>query len=625
MELYRFKHKVIAEQKLVRILEDSILGGKLIFSKLKASNFIPKIVKKGQPLIGQILEKVEEKNIFNLKDSRPEPGKIFAIDEFGNNLVLQKEKKTWVAEEDGIFFVSAGVPKVIEINYNATYKIKISSDNLSVDIDFFPAGPDGKKVLVKEVFDELRALKIGVEIKTDSIDRALATIEQNKTPIYDVNVAKGVMPVDGVDSKVDFFVETEVDFSPTVLDSGRLDFYNLDILNSVKKDQLLAVYHPHIEGQNGKDVFGKEIPSRAAKIIDFPAGKNTYSPPNNKNEILAKVDGNVIEKKGILTVSEIFNIKGNVDFSTGNIANSGSIKILGDVKSGFRLDIGETVEIKGIVEDAVIKAGADVQINSGFVGSGSGLIIAEGDVSLKYVRNQKIQSRKSINVKNEVMDSELFAKDRIRVNGGKNMSILGGYTMAGHIIEVNCLGNEYGIPTKIELGYDYQQEFEINYKKQEIERLTAALETIDNNLSMMFKQLNLSQEKRQTLVTLIDQKLKLYEAPEEHSDFHEYLEKLNKGIELILKNRISDGTRFEYFLTLFEQKISFAQQIKAHKLDILRLNKDIYEPSSARVVVGIKAFPGVTIMINKRKFVIEEVMINKTFYLSKEDDVILFG
>ncbi|MFA8342225.1 MAG: DUF342 domain-containing protein [Rhodothermaceae bacterium] len=625
MTLCRFYQDIIAEPNQVRTLEDAILDGRLIYSKLAADNLAPKTVKKGQALIQKVSETVDEKNIHDFKKSKPEPGMVFRIDNFGENLGRPRGGDSWFAEEEGVFFVSKSVPRVIEVNYDATYKIKIGSDNMSVDIDFFPPGPGGKKILIKEVFEDLRKLKVEVEIKTEAIDRALMKLEESKIPIYDINVANGALPIDGIDARVDVYVETDVDFSPKVLDSGRLDFYNLNILNPVEKDQLLAVYHPHVEGRNGKDVFGQEIPGKTAKVIKFPAGKNTYSPPANSNEILAKCEGNVIEKKGVFSVSEVFSINGNVDFSTGNIENSGSVKVFGDIKSGFRLDIGDTVEIKGIVEDAVIMAGDNVQINSGFVGTGSGLIAAEGDVNLKYIRNQKIQSRKSINVKNEVIDAELFARDRIRVKGGKNMSILGGHTIAGNLIEVNCLGNEYGIQTRIEVGFDYKQEIEISFKRQEIERLTSALETIDGNLSSMFGQLQLSKEKHKTLAKLVDQKLKLYEAPEEYDDFYEYLEKLNKGIELILKNKISDGTRFEYFLTLFEQKISFAQQIKVNKLDILRLNKKIYEPSSARIIVSKKAYPGVTILINKRKFVITEEMINKTFYLSKENDSILFG
>jgi len=625
MTLCRFFQNIIAEPNQIRILENSILDGKLVFSKLVANDFVPVTVKKGQALIQKVSENVDESIVRDFKSYKPEIGMIFKIDSFGENLVHPKGGEAWFAEEEGVFFVSNSIPRVVEINYNATYKIKIGSDNMSVDIDFFPPGPGGKKILIKEVFEDLRKLKVEVEIKTDSIDRALMKLEESKEPIYDINVANGVLPIDGIDARVDIYVNTEIDFSPKVLDSGRLDFYNLNILNPVEKDQLLAIYHPHVEGRNGRDVFGQEIPGKIAKVIKFPAGKNTYTPSDNSNEILAKFEGNVIEKNGILIVSEIFSINGNVDFSTGNIENGGSVKVFGDVKSGFKMDIGETVEIKGIVEDAVINAGDDVQINSGFVGTGSGFITAKGDINLKYVRNQKIHSRKSINVKNEVIDAELYARDRIRVKGGKNMSILGGHTISGNFIEVNCLGNEYGIQTRVEAGYDYQMEFEINFKKQEIERLTSALETIDGNLSMMFQNLKLSKENHQTLTKLIDQKLKLYEAPEEYDDFYEYLEKLNKGIEMVLKNKITDGTRFEYFLTLFEQKISFAQQIKVNKIDILRLNKKIYEPSSARIIVSKKAYPGVTILINKRKFVITEEMNNKTFYLSKEKDAILFG
>ena len=82
----------------------------------------------------------------------------------------------------------------------------------------------------------------------------------------------------------------------------------------------------------------------------------------DENLVRASADGEILVKNGVLHVSQIHTVKGDIDYSTGNLKFNGSIKIGGTVKAGFEVIAEGSVEINGNVEDAKILAGGDVVV-----------------------------------------------------------------------------------------------------------------------------------------------------------------------------------------------------------------------------------------------------------------------
>lgn len=623
MNNYRFLVEPICDSEIVQSLNDATLKGQIVYSKLREGNLSLPRVKKGTPLIRR--NDSESEGIAPSENDQFDFDKTYRLKEIGSNINNMLGGKDYFADVDGIFFINDNVPCLLEINFDCTYRLNVSDDKMEVYIDLFPPAPEGKKFLVKQLFEEIKEFGLKTEINGTALESAIKSLDGNEFPVYGTKIASGIYPLDGVDGNIEYFVNTKVDFSPKVNEDGRIDFYNLNIINSVEADQDLVLFHPHIEGKDGRNVFGDIIPARKARVIKFPQGRNTYPHKDNPNLIKAKVDGIIVEKDGIISVSEIFKIDGNVDYSTGNINNKGSVSVLGDVKSGFTMEVNDVVDVRGIVEDCIIKAGSDVRVKSGFSGKGHGVIFSQGNVDVRYVRNQRIHSRKSINVSNEVFDSELFAAHRIQVAGGKNMSILGGHTIAGSTVEVNCLGNEYGVKTIVEAGFDYSVYDRIDKNKEEIDQLDKTLGNVEEGTTKLVAKFMLPVEMKKTLLLLIKQKVLLMEKQAEYADFEQRKVKIDLAIEKILKSSKIDNNVFSTFLTLVEQRIVMRSKIKNLENEIKGMEKTIHTPTKAKIKVNRTIYPGTTLMINKIKFVVTQPMLNKVFYIDKDGKEINFA
>ena len=85
----------------------------------------------------------------------------------------------------------------------------------------------------------------------------------------------------------------------------------------------------------GIDIFGNKIDFLPVNAF-FQVGNNiTIS--EDKLSLIANIDGCLFIKSGVLHVDDVYQIRGDVDFHTGNIDFNGDVIIGGDVKSGFQI------------------------------------------------------------------------------------------------------------------------------------------------------------------------------------------------------------------------------------------------------------------------------------------------
>ena len=89
-------------------------------------------------------------------------------------------------------------------------------------------------------------------------------------------------------------------------------------------------------------------------------GPNTEPHPNDSGVLIATTDGLVKYNGTIVEVSEGFFIKGNIDFSTGNVNYVKSVVVAGDVMSGLKVNAEAIFRVNGTIEDADIVVGGNV-------------------------------------------------------------------------------------------------------------------------------------------------------------------------------------------------------------------------------------------------------------------------
>jgi uncharacterized protein (DUF342 family) len=237
---------------------------------------------------------------------------------------------------------------------------------------------------------------------------------------------------------------------PREIDGGVVDRYNLGYVQNVISGQVLAEMLPLAEIDNTSLTSLK--PRFFCTEPVLPQGPNTRIEPDHPHYLLADANGYVFYHEGLITVKKLLNVRGGVDFHTGNIFFVGDMAVHGDVRAGFEIQ-AYRILIKGMVEGGVVRAGSDLAMEGGARGGVSDrcLISAGGNLRLPFAEKAELRAGNTIYVERTCQHATVFAgssfvvKDRLQ----------GGSIHARSTIYVaNQLGTSTAAPTSIFLGYN---------------------------------------------------------------------------------------------------------------------------------------------------------------------------
>ena len=230
---------------------------------------------------------------------------------------------------------------------------------------------------------------------------------------------------------------------------GRADRHNLGYVQNVVKGQVVAAIIPLNEAVNPDPRFVISKPV-------FPKGPNTSISLDNPNHLLTDVNGYIFYLDGLITAKNVLNIRGDLDFHTGNVFFVGNMAIHGDVKAGFKVQANDLL-IKGMVEGGVVRARHNLAVQKGVRGgmrsSGVGrcMLDAGGDLRVGHVESSELRARGKLFVDRFCLHSTLFAGSDLMVQG----RLQGGACHVHGIAYVHdMLGSKNYTPTNIHLGYN---------------------------------------------------------------------------------------------------------------------------------------------------------------------------
>jgi len=117
----------------------------------------------------------------------------------------------------------------------------------------------------------------------------------SKYPVYNeiIVIAEGTPPINGQNGKVEFHFDLKKERKPTILEDGRVDFRELNLIESVKKGQVLCTLVPPLPGTPGRTVEDIEVPALDGKPAVLPKGKNVEISEDGQS-LIAGIDGQVI-------------------------------------------------------------------------------------------------------------------------------------------------------------------------------------------------------------------------------------------------------------------------------------------------------------------------------------------
>ncbi len=311
----------------------------------------------------------------------------------------------------------------------------------------------------------LASHSIKESISTDAVEALLQAAALNKR-LDNVVVAQGIPMQPGADSCLELLVpdalaeenaESERD-EPLAFKA--VNFKKVQSFYNVESGDCVGIIRPPTAGTAGKTVQSKIIPVVPGKAIRMRTGKGIRLGEDGCT-LYADLAGRVHNSASGLTVENVYTVKGDVDYHTGNITFNGLVEITGDVLDGFEVNATKGIKIRGVVGNARLTSNGSIDIG-GISGAGIGSIYCGGDLKMKYCNDSSVTAEGNITVQTEVRNSVINCLVTLTIKQG---AFCGGQCIVLAGIEAASIGSKTALPTTVTVGvsyYDYNEAERLN-------------------------------------------------------------------------------------------------------------------------------------------------------------------
>jgi uncharacterized protein (DUF342 family) len=367
-----------------------------------------------------------------------------------------------------------------------TIDITVSEDRLYAYLTIEQQPPEPYQITVDEIYDVLAAAKVEAGVLLEKIDQI---VTNRQYPTNEL-IATGQAMVPGIDATLEYLFDASIGGRPKDL-GHYVDHHNLNLVHNVSAGQVLVRKTEPVAGQVGLSVYGQPLKPNKAKDVRLPAGKGTQISETNPLELVAKIDGFVrLDRHSFkrVVVEDVFEVRGDVHLSTGNLDIDGSVRVLGNVREGFSVKASGNITIGGAVEAATLDAGGSILISGGIIGGKRGAHISAVDsIIVKFADNASMTAGHTITVADEAVNCQLQADRAILVGGESKMAgaIIGGLVSAGQEIRAKNVGSDAGILTQLRVGHQPQllerqrhMQADINKARNQIDNLEQTIASL---------------------------------------------------------------------------------------------------------------------------------------------------
>lgn len=423
------------------------------------------------------------------------------------------------------------------------YKFTMTPDNMQAYVRFYAPSVGGEEMTAEELIKDLEVRGIRHGILTDAVNACFAG---KRDYCKDILVAQGTEPVHGKDAYIEYYFNTDKKAKPAVKEDGSVDFFQLNVVQHCDKGDVLAKLIPEDPGEYGTNLLGARIKPRDVKKAALKYGNNIEISEDNTT-LTSMVNGHVELVEGSVFVSDVLIVE-NVDNATGNIDYEGSVQVNGNVCTNFQVKAKGDIEVKGVVEGAVLEAGENIIIARGMNGMGRGSLKAKGNIVAKFLQNAKAQADGYI-MSESILHSTVMAGTEVNVDGRKGF-ITGGRVSAVNCINVKTLGSSMGADTLVEVGSDPNLAVRLQELMQKVEEENNSIQSIQQILlstkQKMAKGVKLTPEQLKYVQTLAASNQQKAGLVAEYIEEIERLQAQMKGKEgacVIVRGTVYPGTK----------------------------------------------------------------------------------
>lgn len=392
----------------------------------------------------------------------------------GKHVVLLEDGVTYAVEKEyysGYPDYKAGVIFVED-------PLRLSEDKMKLFMTIYPPVKEGRYLTKELIIPLVNHLSIVRGCSVTAIKMAMAKVEESQKPLRDVLIAKGTLPVNGADAKIEFIERLDRAAGVSTGEADKIDFRERGLIHVAKEGAVIAKKTPAEPGIKGFDLLGNPLNPEPGEDKVLHAMDNvrlskdglTYS---------AEIDGVISFYEGDkIAVIQHYEVTGDVDYSSGNLSMDGSLTIKGWVRTGFTVKATGDILINGGVEGSFVKSKHNITVKEGVIGAGNGKVKAGGSLYARFAEEAFLFSGGDLEIKDAILRSRVICGGSLKAVSGKG-NIRGGRTSALKGIHVNTLGSVAGARTLVLAGVDLacqQRLVQLTHKVKEYRRSRSKIE-----------------------------------------------------------------------------------------------------------------------------------------------------
>jgi hypothetical protein len=357
-------------------------------------------------------------------------------------------------------------------------EIQISEDRMIAVASFYPPVGGGKQVEFIEVRELVVAKGLRFAINWETIRSSILACNTARKALTGVEIARGRRPSDEIPARLEIEPSLLKRESSESLQAQTVDFKAISPFRFVRKGDILGRITPRIEGVAGIDVMGAVVAYGKAPADSPKGGKNTLV---QGDTIVAQCDGRFVSGEESFWVSEVLEISGDVDYSTGHIDFPGDVIVQGQIKQGFKVKAGGSLTCAKLIDASEISCGGDLETGQGILGRMQGTVKVGGKVRAKFIENCYVESGGDVLVNTGCLNSVINTLGAV-VTGPKGV-IIGGKLYAQKGVAAFQIGSTAGVRTEIHCGVDYRVQQKLTWIRDKNIELALKLKEVESTLA----------------------------------------------------------------------------------------------------------------------------------------------
>lgn len=459
--------------------------------------------------------------------------------------------------------------------------VRVTPDGLEAHLTVTPPREEGQPVTATQAMTALAKAGVTFGIDSDAIEQLIGQL--TGLPAYEASartavVARAKAPVRGQDAVITYheLLQTPGGY-PLIREDGSVDYFELNLVRNVARGTVLATRQPATKGVPGMNVLGAPVPCADGKDQILRAGKGCRLSEDGLS-IVAETEGHaVLGQDGRVNVSPIFEIRGDVDTSTGNIDFVGTVIVMGSVNAGFTVRAGQSVQVHGGIDGGTVEAGGDVTVRYGIQGAGRGRVQAGGKIQCRFMENADVRCQRDLIVSDGILHSKVRAGGKVTVTGRRG-SIIGGQVKARGEVSARVLGSHLTTTTEIEVGVSPEI-------RDELEVVRRSLHEAEEGFRKSVQAVGLLREAE----------------ARSPADF--------------------SAARREMLMKAMRSQYHFQAQRDQLVVRKAALEEELLATSLGRVRAFDVAYPGVRVLIGNESYIVIDSLQHVCFYLSEQHEV----